>query len=96
MNKKLIRLTEQDLHRIVKESVKKVLKESENMPIKEVIQELLWACEVYDLTDELYSCLRNFEKEHGLDLDNETYQHDIPVVHHNCSFSPTAERTPKY
>jgi hypothetical protein len=29
MNKKLIRLTEQDLHRIVKESVKKIIKESE-------------------------------------------------------------------
>ena len=28
MNKKLIRLTESDLHRIVKESVKRVLKES--------------------------------------------------------------------
>ena len=28
MNKKLIRLTESDLHRIVKESVKKILKES--------------------------------------------------------------------
>jgi hypothetical protein len=27
MNKKLIRLTESDLHRIVKESVKKVIKE---------------------------------------------------------------------
>ena len=27
MNKKLIRLTEQDLHRIVKESVNKILKE---------------------------------------------------------------------
>ena len=29
MNKKLIRLTEGDLHRIVKESLKRVLKESE-------------------------------------------------------------------
>ena len=29
MNKKLIRLTEQDLHRIVKESVDKILRESE-------------------------------------------------------------------
>lgn len=29
MNKKLIRLTEGDLHRIVKESVKKILKESQ-------------------------------------------------------------------
>ena len=28
MNKKLIRLTEQDLHRIVKESIKRVLKET--------------------------------------------------------------------
>ena len=31
MNKKLIRLTEQDLHRIVKESVNKVLKEESNI-----------------------------------------------------------------
>ena len=30
MNKKLIRLTESDLHRIVKESVKKILTEGEN------------------------------------------------------------------
>lgn len=29
MNKKLIRLTESDLHRIVKESVKKILKEND-------------------------------------------------------------------
>ena len=32
MNKKLIKLTETDLHRIVKESVKKVLKESNITP----------------------------------------------------------------
>ena len=32
MNKKLIRLTESDLHRIVKESVNKILKESKITP----------------------------------------------------------------
>ena len=32
MNKKLIRLTEQDLHRIVKESVDKILNEIGNTP----------------------------------------------------------------
>ena len=31
MNKKLIRLTESDLHRIVKESVRKILKETEGV-----------------------------------------------------------------
>ena len=33
MNKKLIKLTEQDLHRIVKESVKRVLKEEGQIDI---------------------------------------------------------------
>jgi len=33
MNKKLIRLTEQDLHRIVKESVKKILRESKKKDV---------------------------------------------------------------
>lgn len=32
MNKKLIRLTEQDLHRIVKESVNRALKEDSGLP----------------------------------------------------------------
>lgn len=32
MNKRLIRLTEQDIHRIVKESVKKILKEDDSAP----------------------------------------------------------------
>ncbi len=32
MNKKLIRLTESDLHRIVKESVNRILKESNELP----------------------------------------------------------------
>ena len=33
MNKKLIRLTENDLHRIVKESVNRLIKESQQFPI---------------------------------------------------------------
>ena len=46
MNKKLIRLTESDLHRIVKESVKKVIKE-ENEPSKDYTQ-------YYELFEGLY------------------------------------------
>ena len=38
MNKKLIRLTEQDLHRIVKESVNRILKEN-NRRTKRMIRE---------------------------------------------------------
>ena len=40
MNKKLIRLTESDLHKIVKESVKKIIKEGHNedyMEAKQII-----------------------------------------------------------
>jgi hypothetical protein len=39
MNKKLIRLTESDLHRIVKESVGKILKEMDGDPIGDQVQE---------------------------------------------------------
>ena len=37
MNKKLIRLTESDLHRIVKESVKRILKETDEMSIDNML-----------------------------------------------------------
>jgi hypothetical protein len=44
MNKKLIRLTESDLHRIVKESVNRVLKEGERRPfLKQAYENLLQA-----------------------------------------------------
>ena len=57
MNKKLIRLTERDLHRIVKESVRRVLKESGNN-LRELAQRL---AEVGggSLTDEERELLRN-------------------------------------
>ena len=57
MNKKLIRLTESDLHRIVKESVRRVLKESDNN-LRELAQRM---AEVGSgsLTDEEHELLRN-------------------------------------
>ena len=57
MNKKLIRLTEGDLHRIVKESVRRVLKESDNN-LRELAQR---RAEVGSgsLTDEEHELLRN-------------------------------------
>lgn len=94
MKKQVIKLMESDLHKIIKESVNNILKESKKMSIKDVFQELLWACEQNGMTNELYAYLRNFEKEHGWDFDNETYQHEFPISYHNCSFSPSAERTP--
>ena len=41
MNKKLIRLTEGDLHKIVKESVNKILKEGNTMDKSEELRALL-------------------------------------------------------
>ena len=43
MNKKLIRLTEQDLHRIVKESVNKIVKEGfdEGMGVASILVMIL-------------------------------------------------------
>jgi hypothetical protein len=57
MNKKLIRLTENDLHRIVKESVRRVLKESDNN-LRELAQR---RAEVGSgsLTDEEHKLLRD-------------------------------------
>ena len=57
VNKKLIRLTESDLHRIVKESVRRVLKESDNN-LRELAQRM---AEVGSgsLTDEEHELLRN-------------------------------------
>ena len=57
MNKKLIRLTESDLHRIVKESIRRVLKESGNN-LRELAQRL---AEVGSgsLTDEEHKLLRD-------------------------------------
>ena len=57
MNKKLIRLTESDLHRIVKESVRRVIKESDNN-LRELAQRM---AEVGSgsLTDEEHELLRN-------------------------------------
>ena len=50
MNKKLIRLTESDLHRIVKESVKKVLNESQSL--KSTIASINELCNDLDMTVE--------------------------------------------
>ena len=47
MNKKLIRLTESDLHRIVKESVKKVLRENTNDDIYSDIDGKIKTVETY-------------------------------------------------
>ena len=143
MNKKLIRLTEQDLHKIVKESVNKILKEdfefterfnnindddnsinmfnkkgrSEKVPLSgdyygkdieaierreklmmEYCQELIWACHQQGILPELLKTMRMFEKSHGIEVGENTYEplNRAPIYHHNCSFSPSAERTPKY
>ena len=58
INKKLIRLTESDLHSIVKESVRRVLKESDDDYLRELAQRL---AEVGSgsLTDDEHELLRN-------------------------------------
>ena len=68
MNKKLIRLTEQDLHKIVKESVKKVIKEDlewdkngypTNMP--DDVSE--WAYKLQNLCSELVQLKGKYKLE---------------------------------
>ena len=74
MNKKLVRLTESDLHRIVKESVKRTIRESnEEISINEYFEELLMACKSQNKVNELYNLLKTFAKKNGFDPNNETY-----------------------
>ena len=62
MNKKLIRLTESDIHRIVKESVKRVLKEgTENFAqLYQETKKTRWSREI----DRLMSDIENVEEEY--------------------------------
>ena len=57
MNKKLIRLTESDLHKIVNESVQKILRETE---MHDEVQAL---GRVYKLIEEILSIVENYRDE---------------------------------
>ena len=67
MNKKLIRLTEGDLHRIVKESVKKVLNEIGGTPEGQKLLGSLHARKQYRDGDESNDIYRYAEKARGGD-----------------------------
>ena len=64
----------------------------------EYCQELIWACHQQGILPELLKTMRMFEKSHGIEVGENTYEplNRAPIYHHNCSFSPSAERTPKY
>ena len=132
MNKKLIRLTESDLHRIVKESANKILKEYFNpnndgtfkdmddgskyevngtyydddmeaikkreKVMMDYCQQVIWACHQQGILPDLLKTMRDFEKKHDIDTATGDYEplNRAPMLYHNCSFSPSAERTPKY
>ena len=87
MNKKLIRLTESDLHRIVRESVKRILKESNvgthdynNLPLKDGGFDS-YAYEYDDALDnaksiEEFDEMMKKRKEHSLSVaDSALYRH---------------------
>lgn len=57
MNKKIIRLTESDLNRVIKESVKKILKENNIEQLKQYREEEL----------KLYQDLETFLKRNGIE-----------------------------
>ena len=46
--KKVIRLTEGDLHRIVKESVRRIIKEDAALPVKEAYENMIQAMENFE------------------------------------------------
>lgn len=71
MNKKLIRLTESDLHRIVKESVNRIISESDlnkpidgnlDIPSYEDPNELFSNCEIPNRTEKFNKIMRGYSK----------------------------------
>ena len=64
MNKKLIKITESDLHNIVKESVQKILRETE---VPDEVQAL---GRVYKLTEEILSIVEHYRDEFEYALGN--------------------------
>ena len=81
MNKKLIRLTESDLHRIVKESVKKVIKEEDDFEFEGIIKSLAYSKK---MAYELCQALKRGDMEEGTRLAASVYsslQTDIKDLH---------------
>ena len=83
MNKKLIRLTEQDLHRIVKESVKKVIKEEDDFEFEfeGIMKSLVYSRK---MAYELCQALKRGDMEEGTRLAASVYsslQTDIKDLH---------------
>lgn len=74
MNKKLIRLTESDLHKIIKESVKSVLREErKNRPLKDYADEITrrwrgskWGSDESEKLWDKYKDLDRMERVHQL------------------------------
>lgn len=71
MNKKLIRLTESDLHRIVKESVSRILKEDNSYNINDMKQ---FVSDLSNMRRELFRYACDFEG-----IDQETRQKLVSV-----------------
>ena len=78
------------------DDVEAITKREEVM--KHYCEELIWACHSQGLLPELVKYLRAFEKKNGIETKENNYTplNRVPTIHHNCSFSPSAERTPKF